>query len=329
MPPAFSGMEKTKFASYFVNGIANGCKYCVRGEKIVLFMGGKCSRNCWYCSLGNSRKKCRKIFVNERILSSEKDLIDEVKESNAKGMGITGGDPMINFEKTLRLAKIAKQKFDPGFHIHIYLPLNLVTVGKIKKLSKYVDEFRFHPSFLIGVAKTEEIKLLKKISGAIGKKRIGIELPLIPGKKKEIIDFISKIKNFISFLNLNEFEISETNFSVVTKKYKLNDDTCTIYGSKKMGIEILKKLNSACPKLKIHLCTARTKDKFQYVNRLKRHNILPFGNRTADGNVIYFATYSKILRAAENKIKKITKNYFLEKIKKRIIIKMQDVKKFY
>jgi len=49
-------LNKTKYDSYCINGIAEGCKYCVRGEKLVLFVSGKCSRQCWYCSLSNKRK---------------------------------------------------------------------------------------------------------------------------------------------------------------------------------------------------------------------------------------------------------------------------------
>ncbi|MDP2947400.1 MAG: radical SAM protein [Nanoarchaeota archaeon] len=319
---------KTKFDSYCINDIADGCKYCLPGEKVVLFMGGKCSRNCWYCSLSDSRKKCKTVFANERLIKRTKDLIKEITESNAKGMGITGGDPLQYYRKILKFSKKAKKKFEPGFHIHIYLPLNLVTLKKIKKLSKYVDEFRFHPSLLINENKNQkEIFLLKQISDEVGKDRVGIELPLIPDKEKEIINFILQIKNYIGFLNLNEFEISETNFNVVTKKYRINSDSYTISNSKKIGLKILQALKNSG--LKIHLCTARTKDGHQYVNRLKKHNILPFGNKTSDGNVIYFATYPKNLRKAERLVKKSSMNYYVDKNKKRIIIKMQDVEKVY
>ena len=150
---------------------------------------------------------------------------------------------------------------------------------------------------------------------------------MIPGKKKEIIDFVSGVENNISFLNLNEFEISETNFNVVTKKYKINDDSYTISNSKKTGLEILRALKNSG--LKIHLCTARTKDRHQYINRLKNHNILPFGNKTSDGNVVYFVTYPTNLRRAERRIKDVTKNYYVDKNRKRIIIKMCDVEKVY
>ncbi len=321
---------KTKFDSYKINDIADGCKFCLRGEKLVLFMGGKCSRSCWYCSLSDSRKKCAQFFANERPIRKIKDLIEEAKLSGAKGAGITGGDPLVHFKETYKFSKALKKKFGKDFHIHIYLPLNLVTLKNIKKLSRFVDEFRFHPSFMIykdQVIKREEINKIISISEMIGKERVGIELPLLPGNEKLITEYITDLQDYISFLNLNQFEISETNFDLVTKKYKLNQDSYTISGSKEAGLKILDNFKDSS--LKIHLCTAKTKDSHQYINRLKNYKILPFANKTEDGNVIYFAYYPRRIRLAASKIKKITPNFYIDKTKKRIIIKMQDVEKVY
>jgi uncharacterized protein len=319
---------KSKYDSFIVNDMTKGCKFCLRGEKLVLFMGGKCSRKCWYCSLSNSRKKCKVFFANERPILKKKDLIEEVKVSGAKGAGITGGDALIQYRKTLEFAKSLKKAFGKKFHIHIYLPLNLVTMKKIKNLSKYIDEFRFHPSFLVSERIVDdEVKKIKDVSTSLGKNRVGIELPIIPGREKETIDFISSIKKDISFLNLNELEISETNFKRIVEGYSINNDSYTIKDSKSCGLKILKKFKN--DNLKIHLCTARTKDKHQYINRLLRYKILPFGHRTKDGNVIYFAAYPKDIDSSEKLIKDITNNYFIDGERKRIIIKMQDVEKVY
>ncbi|MFA5061050.1 MAG: radical SAM protein [Candidatus Pacearchaeota archaeon] len=321
---------KTKFDSYCINGIAEGCKYCLKGEKLVLFMGGKCSRNCWYCSLSNSRKKCHQISANERQIKRIKDIFKEIKESNAKGIGITGGDPMVYFRKLLKILKKVRKKFNKSFHIHIYLPLGLVTLNKIKKLSLYINEFRFHPSFLISPEKdlqNKEKNMIKEISKELGKNKVGLELPLIPDKEKEIISFVSSIKDSISFLNLNEFEISETNFNIVTENYQINKDTYTIFDSKKSGLRILNYFRK--DRLKIHLCTAKTKDLHQYINRLKNYKTLPFGHKTKEGNVIYFAVYPKNIRKVSKQISKITKNYYVDNSKKRVILNIKDVEKVY
>lgn len=321
---------KTKFDSYCINDVAEGCKYCLKGEKLVLFMGGKCSRNCWYCSLSNSRKKANKIFANERPVRRIKDIFREIKESNSRGIGITGGDPMVYFKKLLKILKKTRKRFPENFHIHIYLPLGLVTLRKIKNLSPYINEFRFHPSFLINPDKAlqnEEKNMIQEISKEIGKNKVGLELPLIPDKEKEIISFVYSVKEHISFLNLNEFEISETNFDIVTKKYKINEDTYTISSSKRLGLKLLNHFKK--DKLKIHLCTAKTKEAYQYINRLKRHRILPFGHKTRDGNVIYFSVYHKNIKKVSKQIKEITENYYIDNPKKRIIINMKNVREVY
>jgi len=314
---------KTNFDSYCINGIANGCKYCVKGEKLVLFITGICSRNCFYCSLSRKRKNKDEIWANERKCRKISEVIEEAKESNAKGAGITGGDPLLKFERTARYANALKKNFGKKFHIHIYLPTKFLTYEKLKKLSKYIDEIRLHPEFLSKNLNKEEIEKeidkIKLASNIFGVNNTGIELPIFPDKKKEIAEFILKIKDYISFVNLNEFELSETNFNAVTNHYKLKKGGYIIAGSKEAGLWILNKLKKE--KLKIHLCTAETKNWHQYKNRLLNHKILPFGKRTKDGTVKYLCIYP------ENPELQKYKNVFIDKDKKRIIINESMTKK--
>lgn len=309
---------KTKFDSHCINGIAEGCKFCVRGEKLVLFVSGVCKRNCWYCSLSEKRKNKNVVYANERGCKNVNDIIQEVKDSRATSAGITGGDPLMFLDKTVKFASKLKKKFGKNFHIHIYLPTKFVTSDKLKKLSKCVDEVRFHPEFLIN-PKTIELDL-KKIKSANlfwKKQNIGIELPMIPDKKKEILDFILMAKDYVGFVNLNEFELSDTNFEIVTKKYKLEKGGYVIKGSVEAGQWILEQLKKKKEKINVHLCTAQLKNLHQFENRLKRHKIFPYGKRTEDGNVIYLV--------ANGKLK--LKNTFYDKEKNRTILSEETAKK--
>ena len=311
---------KTKFDSYCINGIASGCKYCVKGKKLVLFITGICSRNCWYCSLSKKRKNCKDIYANERIVKSFGDILEEVKESRATSAGITGGDPLINFEKTIEFASNLKKHFGKKFHIHIYLPTKFVTREKLEKLSKYIDEVRFHPEFLINKNKeNEDFEKIKLASLFWKKKNIGMEMPMIPEKKKEILDFILKMKKFVSFVNLNEFELSETNFKIVTKNYKLGDGGYIIKNSLDAGEWILEELKKKKAKLKVHLCTAELKNCSQFQNRLKRHKILPYGKRTKEGNVIYLIVEGKISEKDSYYDEKKNRTILSEKTAKRLL----------
>lgn len=315
-------IHKTPFASYCLkeNGVAEGCKYCVKGEKLVLFISGICSRVCFYCSLSSKRKNRDIVWANEKQCNNIKDMLEEAKASRAKGAGITGGDPLCKLARTIKYAKALKKEFGKKFHVHIYLPTKLVTRDKLKKLSKYVDEVRFHPQFLTNNIKIikEEITKVRLASKLWPSESIGIELPLLPDKCIETLRIIRACSPFIGFVNLNELEISDTNFDYITKHYKLNPDTYTIKGSKEMGLKIMRELMNS--KLRIHLCTARTKNLYQYKNRLKLHKILPFGFRTSEGSVRYFAVYSKNSKKL-NKIKnKFKSQSYLDKKNMRIII---------
>jgi len=289
-------MKKTKFSSYCINDIAEGCKYCVKGRKLVLFISGICSRNCYYCSLSDIRKNKDIIWANERKIENINELIEEAKASNSKGAGITGGDPLLCLDRTLEYAKAMKEKFGKKFHIHIYLPTKLVTRDKLEKLSNYIDEIRFHPEFLCREMSEEEAEEdMKKIflaSEFWKKENIGIELPVFPDKRQEILNFILKIKEHIGFVNLNELEVSETNINNLGK-YKFKEGGYIVSGSIEAGIWILQNLEKAKIKLAVHLCTAELKDWHQYKNRLLMHEILPFGKRTEEGTVIYLAIYAK------------------------------------
>jgi len=319
---------KTPYSSYYLNGIAKGCKYCVKGRKLVLFISGKCSRSCWYCSLSEKRKNKDIIWANEREIKNTKQLIQESKESQAKGAGITGGDPLLFLSRTLKFASSLKKEFGKKFHIHIYLPTKLVSKSNLKKLSKYIDEVRFHPEFILNKETiSKDIEKINLASLFFKKKNIGIELPMIPDKKQEILEFIKRTSKDVGFINLNEFEISDTNFKIISSKYNLNEDTYTISGSREAGLWIINQLNKLKIKNNVHFCTACLKNNYQYKNRLKLHNILPYGRKTSEGTVMYLALYFKDITIQLKDFKNKFKGYHIDEKGQRIILSESLAKK--
>ncbi len=321
---------KTKFDSYISSDMCKGCKFCLKGQKLVLFVGGKCSRECWYCSLSKNRKNSDTVWANERPCNSVREVVEEAIQSNAKGAGITGGDPLVYMGRTLSFAKALKKHFGKKFHIHLYLPPNLADKTKLKKLHTQVDEIRFHPSFLINPDRKlekAEIEKIKTASMIFGKPNTGIELPILPEKEKEINSFIDEVYPYVGFVNLNEFELSETNFDKVTDEYTLGSDSYTISKSIDVGKRILEHCKNL--PIKMHLCTAKTKNLHQYANRLKIHSILPYGTRTGEGTVIYFTIISSNLKETARALKKYTKNFYIDETRKRILLKKSELPRLY
>ena len=312
-------MKKTRYNSYLSGTLPRGCQLCVKGEKSVLFVTGLCSRNCFYCPLSDLRKNKDVSYANERKFDDVSQLIKEIKLSNSKGCSLTGGDPLIKLDKTILFAKTLKKEFGKKFHIHIYLSTKLVDEKKLKELSNYVDEVRFHPNLQNSI--DAEIKKISLAKGLWQKKNIGIELPMFPNQSNQIFKFIKKVSPYISFVNFNELEVGEYSEKTMNRKYKTNKDGYTVKSSIKSGEKLIKRLEKEKLHLNFHLCTAELKNWHQYKNRLKKHKTFPFSKETQDGTIIYFST-------TDNKIKeKLKKRDYLEdNLKHQIIINPKKVR---
>ena len=89
--------------SIYTKPLSPACLMCAEGSKMVLLVTGLCPASCFYCPLSEKKFGKDKIFVDEWELINENDtekLFLEAKYIKAKGAGITGGDPLIKWERT-------------------------------------------------------------------------------------------------------------------------------------------------------------------------------------------------------------------------------------
>lgn len=314
-------MKKTNHHSYSTGCLPKGCQYCVKGEKMVVFITGLCPRSCYFCPISEKKWNKDVVFADEwpvRNPDKPKELIEEAKAISAKGAGITGGDPLVKIERTCKYIKILKKKFGRKFHIHLYTSLDLVNKEKLKLLyNAGLDEIRFHPD-LDDKKLWDNISLAKKFSWDRG-----IEIPVIPKKEKEIKELIDFIADKVNFLNLNELELSstETKHYTLHKNFKAKDNlSYAVKGS----LELALKLGEFAGKkgLKVHVCTVKLKDSVQLKNRLlrraknikKKYEIL-----TDEGTLIKGCIYLNDLKPGINfkkNIEKVKKAEVFKKLKK-------------
>ncbi len=289
-------MKKTKFFSFLKGKLPKGCRQCVKGEKTVLFITGICPRKCFYCPISDQKKNKDVIYFNERPSRDFKDLITEIKLCDSKGVGITGGDPLVKLERTCKYIKELKKTFGKKFHIHLYTPPILVNKNSLEKLYKAgLDEIRFHPE-ITNNKLWKRIELAKEYDW-----KIGVEIPAIPNKEKETKKLIKFLENKIDFLNINELEVSDTNANKLIENNYTTKDRIS-YGVK--GSEQLAKKLLKFSKIKnIHYCTCTLKDRVQLANRLKRrakNASKPFDYVDNEGMLIKGVIYGKNLSKTKN-----------------------------
>ena len=272
---------ETDNSGSFYNFLPEGCRQCYKGAKMVLFVTGICGKNCFYCPVSNERREKDIIFANERRVNRDEDLIEEAISMDALGTGITGGEPLLRLDRVIHYIKLLKNKFGKSHHIHLYTALapNKGVLESLKKAG--LDEIRFHPpqNLLPGVDKTYySVSLTEAHKLGLS---VGIEIPSIAC---DLSGVISLLKEVDGFLNLNELEFSETNFTQLKSRgYATVDDTSSAaLGSRKVA--------QALDYDKLHFCSSRFKDAIQLRERFKRiakKGARYFDEITDDGTLVY------------------------------------------
>lgn len=286
---------RTRHHSWRLGPLAEGCKRCVKGEKLVVFVTGVCPARCFYCPISEEKKQSDVRYANERRIASDEDLLQEARDSRATGAGFTGGDPLARFDRTVAWIALLKKEFGSGFHIHLYTPLNLVTAERLKRLFEAgLDEIRFHPE-LENPRWWDRLLLARNHPWTVG-----VEIPVLPDKVAETTKLLDFLDKRIDFLNLNELEISDLNapffakLGYRTKAY----DSYGVQGSEEAAMALMAHVRERNLSYPVHYCTCTLKDLVQMGNRLKRraaNTKLPFDRVDNEGLVTRGAIYASLV----------------------------------
>ncbi len=270
-------IKELEARSLIVGELPEGCKRCAEGSKMVLFVTGLCDSHCFYCPLSMEKKNQDVVFADEMPVQNESDILYELKAIGAKGAGISGGDPLCKLERTVRYIELMKNEMGPDFHIHLYTAKSDIAFDSLARLkSTGLDEIRFHPQYddWSGIYSALEFDW-----------RVGLEVPAIPNEEHNLINLAQRAEECgVHFMNINELEASESNFSkLVSLGFRLTSlDAASIEESETIAKEVLSWGASNLHNLSLHYCSARFKDSVQMCNRLERRlerTIRPFEER--------------------------------------------------
>ncbi|MFW9818695.1 MAG: 4Fe-4S cluster-binding domain-containing protein [Candidatus Thorarchaeota archaeon] len=286
-------MAKTIGDSFYIKGrnIPKGCKYCLKGSKVVLFLNGICQKpeHCfWYCPISKERRGKEITFADEIEIQTKEELLEEIEKISAQGMSITGGEPLskLNLNKTIDFIKYVKKEKGKKFHVHLYtngIDFNENIANRLSVAG--LDEIRFHPAK----------KHWKNINWALNKNiSVGAEVPVIPGIEymknlEELVYYLDKIG--VDFINLNEFEFCFPNSkSLKERGFKLKRNSiAAVMNSQESAINLIRNIGMNV-NIKMHFCSIRAKDYHQLKNRYIRRakNIrLPYEVITEEGLLLY------------------------------------------
>ena len=294
-------LHKMECGSLCTGRVAEGCRHCIDGSKMVLFVTGRCGWNCYYCPVSLEKKGKDVIYANEGRVYTDDEIIAEAEAMDATGTGITGGDPLLDMDRTVHMIRLLKDRFGKGHHIHLYTAT--IDPEKAKRLQDAgLDEIRFHPpeSVWTDMSSTRLRETVESLDIDVG-----VEVPALPHRERELNALVTYCREVgVDFVNLNELEFSESNWDMMEAYgYSVRDElSSAVDGSRETAVAVLK----ANKRADVHFCSSTFKDGIQLRRRLIRraeHTAKPYQQVTEDGTLVRGYLYAKDLGAAESELR--------------------------
>jgi pyruvate formate-lyase activating enzyme-like uncharacterized protein len=247
-----------KNTKIYSNRLAPGCRVCVAGQWSCLFISGICNGSCFYCPAPQDedlQPVSQNIFFD-----SPADYADYVEKLGFKGVGLSGGEPLIKFDLCLKYISELRKRFNNNFHIWLYTNGILGTKEKFKALKQAgLNEIRFD----IG-ATAYSLESVEKASGFFD--NLTIEIPSVPEDLELLKLKLPEMESLnVKYLNLHQLRITPHNFKNLSKR-----NYTFIHGKKALvaesEISALETINYCLEKninISVNYCSYAYKNRFQ------------------------------------------------------------------
>lgn len=243
-----------------LGGLSKGCLLCGRGYWSCMFINGLCTANCFYCPQDRGIKTEPQPNAHKLAFKSPLEYAAFLKKYNYKGVGFSGGEPLLVFSKLLEYITVIRRQCGKGLHIWLYTNGDLADTDKLKMLKNAgLDEIRFDIS-----ARNYELRRAAAAVGII--KTVAVEIPAIPEDLPILKRCLRQIKKAgITCLNLHQLMANRHNYkNYLTRGYTfLHYPEVAVVESEITALRLMKYSIGRNIGLRINYCSAMYKSRLQ------------------------------------------------------------------
>jgi len=242
----------------YYNQISKGCKLCGLGQWSCLFITGKCNGSCFYCPASQQEDH---IPTTQGLNFADPAAYAEyINYFGFKGVSFSGGEPLLQFERTLEFLKQVRKKCNPDTYIWMYTNGILGEPQKFRKLAAAgINEVRFD----IGATAFR----LDKIAAAKGLiPVITIEIPAVPEELEKLKKLLPEmVKAGVTNLNLHQLRLTQHNVKQLSKRdyTYIHAEQPVVLESELAALELITYAREHSIDIGINYCSFHFKNRFQ------------------------------------------------------------------
>lgn len=246
--------------------LSPGCRICGEGDWSCLFINGKCNCRCFYCPTSQDDLG---LPTTQRIsFSKPADYADYIRHFDFKGVSLSGGEPLLTLDRTLKYMNALRRKPGPALHIWLYTNGTLLTEEIIGRLADAgLDEIRFDLS-----AAAYDLKKLKMSIGRIP--CVTVEIPAISEDFDQVGKLLPVLKEAgVDHLNLHQLRLTRHNSArLKSRPYTfLHGEKVTVLESELAALGLMQAAATQRLELPINYCSFVYKHRYQAAAARRRN----------------------------------------------------------
>ena len=247
--------------------LSPGCLICGQGYWSCIRINHRCTANCFYCVQDRKIKKELPPYFLEDLKLNASEYADFLAKLNFRGVGFTGGEPFLVFEKLLKYIKTIRTRLGAGFYLWIYTNGDLVNEDKLRRLKKAgLDEIRYNIS-----VRNYDLRRVEPAVDIIN--TVSVEIPVVAEDYEIMRRCLGKMQKIgIKHLNLHQLMTTTHNYKNFIKHgYTfLHQPTMPIFDSELVALKLIKYAVDNKISLPINYCSSAYKTRFQLKGRRER-----------------------------------------------------------
>ena len=240
--------------------LSPGCMICGQGTWSCLFIGSLCTANCFYCPQDRDARENEPPTESGLLFDNPDDYVDYLEKFKFKGVGISGGEPFLQFDKILLYLRKIRERLGRGIYLWVYTNGDLVNNHNLNLLKEAgLNEIRFDIA-----ARKYNLKAVELSVGIMDK--VTIEIPAIPEDYEIVKRCLPKMKAMgVAHLNLHQLHASPHCYqNFIARGYTfLHQHDPAILESEITALRLLQYAQSHNVGLAINYCSAIYKHRLQ------------------------------------------------------------------
>ena len=246
--------------------LSPGCRTCGAGSWSCLFINGKCNCRCFYCP--TSQDEIGVPTTNQVPFAKAGDYADYVHYFGFRGVSVSGGEPMLTFDRTVRYIEEVRRWLGDDVHLWMYSNGTLLSASHLDRLRDAgLNEIRLD----ISAADYR----LDKAALAVGTiPCVTVEIPAIPEDHQRLTALLPVLEEMgINHLHLHQLRLTPHNRPRLTQRpyTYLHGEKITVLESELMALSLLQTASTKGLRLPINYCSFVYKHRYQRAATRRRN----------------------------------------------------------